>query len=70
MSRMLGLDLMICFMGLVGLAFQVIGIDFYVLFSIAIFFGPNMDPFASIWPIMVKLDRCLLFKCWVDAQLV
>uniref|UniRef100_F6HRQ6 Uncharacterized protein n=1 Tax=Vitis vinifera TaxID=29760 RepID=F6HRQ6_VITVI len=25
MSRMLGLDLMICFMGLVGLVFQVIG---------------------------------------------
>ena len=71
MSRMLGLDLMICFMGLVGLVFQVIGIDFYVgLFSIAIFFGPNMDTFASIWLIMVKLDRCLLFKCLVDAQLV
>ena len=43
MSRMLGLDLMICFMGLVGLVLQVIGIDFLWVFSQLKFF------LARIW---------------------
>ncbi|RVW58445.1 hypothetical protein CK203_114824 [Vitis vinifera] len=47
MSRMLGLDLMICFMGLVGLVLQVIG------------FCPKLDT-TSIKLLVLKSDLCLL----------
>ncbi|KAL6310703.1 hypothetical protein AAG906_022706 [Vitis piasezkii] len=51
MSRMLGLDLMICFMGLVELVLQVIGIDFL--------FCPKLDT-TSIKLLVLKSDLCLL----------